>query len=272
MNTTAWKKIETLLLVLLLITTAGLGIYLVTAVGQIQNRIGRLEDEVLDLAHPDGATRSAATRMKKMSADMADLTDRLKALDDRIGAILLKARANSKRLDSLEAGDLSDLGLGALIDRKLQGGAQGAGPLGSFAGRDIDSIGDKIQLTDLQRRRVANLMDKAKEDVMDVLTAARQEDPELVEYIGNVMRSGEDIKNVANQLLPKLFNNNVPGTDESYFSALLDIRQNAAADFENILSADQLDAFGKLEIDIFGIGTGFSPFKKEGEKLATENQ
>ena len=272
MNTTAWKKIETVLLVLLLITTAGLGIYLVTAVDQIRSRLGRLEDEVLDLAHPDGATRSAATRMKKMSADMADLTDRLKALDDRIGAILLKARANSKRLDSLEAGDLSDLGLGALIDRKLKGGAQGAGPLGSFAGRDIDSIGDKIQLTDLQRRRVANLMDRAKEDVMDVLTAARQEDPELVEYIGNVMRSGEDIKNVANQLLPKLFNNNVPGTDESYFSALLDIRQNATADFGNILSADQLDAFGKLEIDIFGIGTGYSPFKKEGEKLATENQ
>ena len=272
MNTTAWKKIETALLVLLLITTAGLGVYLVTTVDQIRDRLGRLEDEVLDLAHPDGATRSAATRMKKMSADMADLTERIKALDDRIGAILLKARANSKRLDNLEAGDLSDLGLGALIDQKLKEGAHGAGPLGPSTGRDIDSIGDKIQLTDLQRRRIANLMNKAKEDVMSVLTAARQEDPELVEYIGKVMRSGEDIKSIANQLLPKLFNNNVPGTDESYFSTLLDIRQNATVDFRDILSADQFDTFGKLGIDIFGIGTGYSPFKKEGEKLATENQ
>ena len=152
MNTTTWKKIETVLLVLLLITTAGLGIYLITAVGQIRNRLGRLEDEVLDLAHPDGATRSAATRMKKMSADMADLTKRLEALDDRIGALLLKARANSKRLDSLEAGDLSDLGLGALIDRKLKGGAHGAAPFGPSAGRDIDSIGDKIQLTSHHQR------------------------------------------------------------------------------------------------------------------------
>ena len=272
MNTNAWKKIVTVLLALLLILTAGLGVYLTTAVGQIRSRLDRLEDEVLDLAHPDGATRSAATRMKKMSAEMADITERLKSLDDRIGAILLKARANSRRLDSLEAGDLSDLGLGALINRKLTGGADGVGPLGPSTGRDIDSIGDKIQLTDLQRRRVTNLMDKAKEDVLNVLSAARQEDPELVEYIGNALNSGEDIKSIANQLLPKLFNNNVPGTDESYFSALLDIRQNATAGFKDILSADQFDAFGKLELDIFGIGTGYSPFKKEGEKLATENQ
>jgi len=177
-------------------------------------------------------------------------------------AAMLKLRAVSRRLDALEAGDIEDLGIESIIDQKLLEKMPSGGPAGRRVAK-LDAVGEKLGLTDAQKKRAAEVIDRAKGDVLDILRVEDEDGLSMSERIAARVKGPGTRAEKTRGILTDLFDRSVPGTDESYFTAMANSRQKAISDFKGGLSDQQLSAFGGLGIDVFGIDTGYSPFADE---------
>jgi Spy/CpxP family protein refolding chaperone len=193
-------------------------------------------------------------------------------LEDTISALVLKLRANSKRLDRLEAGDLGDLGIDALIDRKLDETIAMRAGAGLGRRPDMEALGDRLGLDGRQRQQITSLLDKAKARVYDVMAADMGDGRDMMDSMLETMRGKGSREDKTRKVLSDMFNQNVPGSDDSYFSTLMDIRTSSVSGFQQILTPEQLASFKSLNIDFFGIQTGYSPFSEELQQVLAGGQ
>jgi hypothetical protein len=176
--------------------------------------------------------------------------------------VSMKLRALSRRLDALEAGDIEDLGIETLIDQKLLEKMPGGRPVGRRFAK-LDDVSDRIGLSEAQKRRAAEVIDRAKEDVLEVLRAKDEDGMSMSDRIAARLKGPGNRSEKTRGILTDLFEKSVPGTDESYFTAMSNSRQRAISDFKDGLTDQQLNAFGGLGIDVFGLDTGYKPFADE---------
>jgi hypothetical protein len=264
MKTSIGMKLVIAVLFVLGAGSAALAVRLTFAVRDLDKRAAATQealDGLLDAMNAknelDAATRSAG-------ADGAESKLELEP-------VMLKLRALSRRLDALEAGDIEDLGIESLIDRKLlekmpPGGRSGV----RFA--QLDDVGNKIGLSDAQKKRAAEVLDRAKEDVLNLLRAEDEDGLSMSERIAANVKGPGTRAEKTRRILTDLFDRSVPGTDESYFTAMANSRQGAISAFKSGLTDAQLSAFGGLGIDVFGIETGYSPFADEMKNALTGPQ
>jgi hypothetical protein len=255
------------LLVVLVLACIGLGAawaYVGQALGRATDEITRLEGEIADLAHPDGATRSAYDELGKTGSAIEELRKQQAELADRVDALMLKLRSTDKRLDSVEAGDLEDLGIDNLVDQKLS--ERIAERRHTMAGRkrpSIDKIAEYLGLSAGQQQRLADTIDRAKDDVWEMLNERREDGRTLADDLAEILNSPVAPKTKKKQLLSKLFKEAPLGSEDSYFTKMMEIRSGALDGFNGILTADQHAKFKGMGIDPFGIQTGYSPFRDE---------
>jgi len=236
---------------------AVLAVRLAFAVRDLEERAAAIQETLDGLSDAMSARSEIDAASRKAAASDGDAVSKRE-----LETVMLKLRAVSRRLDALEAGDIEDLGIETLIDRKLLEKMPRGGPVGRRFAK-LDDVGDKIGLSDAQKRRAAEVIDRAKENVLEILRAEDEDGLTMSERIAARLKGPGNRSEKTRGILTDLFEKSVPGTDESYFTAMSNSRQKAISDFKNGLTDQQLNAFGGLGIDVFGLDTGYSPFAEE---------
>lgn len=256
-----------LLLILLIVGLGGAIAFNVLLLGEFNetsDEIHRLEERVEGL---EQLGRDSAKAAREGAEAAGPMERRLEDLDDHLSSLGLKLRANGKRLDALEAGDLGDLGIDELIDQKLVETINKAryGPLGKAP--DVEKLGDYLELTERQKQRITSLLDESKERVYDIMAREMGDDGNMMDRMLETMNGSGDREQKTKKILSDLFETTVPGTDESYFTTLMDIRTKAMSDFQGTLTGEQLKNFEGSGAKIFGIRTGYHPFSEELQQV-----
>jgi len=257
MKTSFGTKLAIFVLFILCAGAMVLAVRLTFAMQDVEKRAAAIRETV------DGLTDAMSARSEIDAASRrAAAADGDTASKSDLEVMMLKLRAVSRRLDALEAGDIEDLGIETLIDRKLLEKMPRGGPAGRRIAK-LDAVSEKIGLSDAQKRRAAEVIDRAKEDVLEILRAEDEDGLSMSERIAARVKGPGTRSEKTRGILTDLFEKSVPGRDESYFTAMSNSRQKAISDFKNGLTDQQLNAFGGLGIDVFGIDTGYSPFAEE---------
>jgi hypothetical protein len=265
MKTTPVTKLVLFLLFLLGAGSAALAIRTSLAVRDLEKRAAATKDALDGLADSINAREEMDAAARKSGSEGDGASKR------QLEAMMLKLGAVSRRLDALEAGDIENLGIETLIDRKLlEKMPPGRGMARRFA--QLDAISEKLGLSDAQKRRAAEVIDRAKTDVIDILRAEDEDGLSMSERIAEHVKEPGTRAEKTRRILTDLFDKEVPGTSDSYFSTIMGVRQNAITDFKGGLTDQQLSTFGGLGIDVFGIETGYSPFAEEMKSALTGKQ
>lgn len=259
-----WNKVVLAVLVLACAGLAAASVYVLAALGEATEQLTRFEGQLADLAHPDGATRSVHDKLGDVSEQLAKLQEQSAELTDRVDALTLKLRATGRRLDLFETGDLEDLGIDELVDRKLS--QQLVERRQQLAGRrrpTVDKLGEYLDLNAGQQQRIAAVIDRAKDDVWEVLSTQRGDGRSLMDDLAETLNAPLAPEVKKKQLLSKLFKEGPPDSEDSYFTKIMEIRSGALDDFYGVMTQDQLGKFKTMGIDPFGVQTGYSPFRDE---------
>jgi hypothetical protein len=259
-----WLKVVISSLVLACLGLAAAAVYLLSALDHANDKLSRLEGRISDLAHPDGATRSAHDKLTDIGEQLGQLRKQSSDLADRVDVLTLKLRATSRRLDLIEAGNLEDLGIDELVNQKLSDKIDERRERLSGRHRpSVERLGEYLGLSAGQQQRVAEAIDRAKDDVWEMLNQRRQDGRALTDDLAEILNAplAPDVKK--KQLLSKLFKEGPPNSEDSYFTEIMEIRSGALDGFYGALNAEQQAKFKSMGIDPFGVQTGYSPFRDE---------
>lgn len=265
MKTTPGLKVVIIVLFVLGAGSAALAVRLTLAVRDLEERAAATREKLDGLADAMRAKDELAAAAQS-SSDAGDATSKRD-----LEVAMMRLRALSRRLDALEAGDIEDLGIETLIDRKLLEKMPPGGPGGRRAAK-LDTVGEKLGLSEAQKKRAAEVLDRAKTDVLDILSARDDDGLTMSQRIAEDLKGPGSRAEKTRKLLTDMFDRSVPGTDDSYFTAIMNIRRNAISDFNSGLTGQQLSAFEGLGIDVFGIETGYSPFAEQMKSALTGPQ
>jgi hypothetical protein len=254
-----------LLLVLVLAlsaTAAGLAVRTTLALRGLEKRAALAQEAIDGLAAALDARQEMDAAARRNGADGGDASKR------QLDAVTLKLAALGRRLDALEAGDIQDLGIETLIDRKLlEKMPQDWGGTRRLA--QLDAVAARLGLSDAQKKRAAEIIDRAKSQLVEALRKSDQDGVTMSERIADRIKGPGNREQKMRGILTDLFDQNVPGTNDSYFTTLAGIRQGAVTDFQDSLTSDQLAAFNNLGIGVFAIDTGYTPFAEEMRNTLT---
>jgi len=260
------NKTGTVLAILILGLAGAIGLAAVQLIrlGEVGDRVDLLERRLGEL---EG--RAAAGERRAGSGeggDLAELERAQEALGRRVDALLLRTTSNTKRLDFIEAGDIGDLGIEAFIEERIASSGAGKGLLG---GRypDLDRVAGFLGLSAGQQARVAEIIDRSKDRVLKVMETAHGDGRTLVGEVADVLSAPMTPENKLKQMQNMLFGHGPPGSEDSYFTHVMEIRVEALDAFQGTLTAEQQAKWKTMGHDLFAIRTGYSPFKSAAETL-----
>jgi hypothetical protein len=174
-------------------------------------------------------------------------------------AIFLKLNALGRRLDAIESGNIEEIEIGEMVDNRVNASAGG-----DKAGRphrlSIDALASKLGMTDEQKEKAAQVINDARTEVVKLLDEPGPDGRAMTEQIAEIMKGPGRREDKNRQLFAAMSGNNVPGTDESYISAISGIRERATSAFRGNLSDEQIETLSNSRFKLLGIDTGYSPF------------
>jgi hypothetical protein len=244
MNAPAFQKFAALVLLLALAGAIGLAVVQYSRLGEVRWRIDRL----------DGRVNELLARESTGAGDEDDIAGRLDDL----------RRANEalgKRLDSIEAGDLEDLGLEDYVEQKV-GETLGQGTTLNTRRPDLDRVAEYLGLSDRQRARVADIIDRSKDDVWKLMQETGADGRSLSEGVKEALTAPVAPEKKNEAMADQLFNHGPVGSEDSYFTHMMDIRAEALDTFQGTLTAEQQAKWKGMGFDLFAIQTGYTPFRK----------
>lgn len=207
---------------------------------------------------------------EELSAEMEGLETQLDELDEEVAnlrAMSLYASGKLKRmgikvddLDSMES-DLTDVfpELDSVIDRKVSekmagGRTNKVGPLPT-----MEALSETLQMTPYQQQKSQQVLNQAKYDAFNIVNTPRADGSTLLGEITDVMVNSDQPRQDGTKVMLKLFYENVPGTDKTYFKALKELQTGTQNDFSGLMTEDQLSTYNNMDVNLFGVQTGYSP-------------
>jgi hypothetical protein len=262
MATNNASRLLVTVLLLALAGVIGLAIVQYQRLGEAGRRIERLEGRVDGLLAEDGNPRDPG--------DIATRLDELRAADEALGrrvdALLLRTTANTRRLDSIAAGDLGGLGLDAFVAQKVDETLGKPRPMADNR-PELDRVAEYLGLSDHQRRQVADIIDRSKDDVWRMMHERRPDGSDLAGNVTEILNTPMAPDKKLKAMTEGLFQHGPPGSEDSYFTHMMEIRTRALDDFGQTLTDDQRARWKGMGFDLFSIQTGHSPFKQAADEL-----
>lgn len=148
-----------------------------------------------------------------------------------------------------------------IIDKKVEEKVKArVGEDNGFGGkkRPLADVAKEMGVPADAELKMADAANKAKQEVFDLLKLPRAEGGNLVDDIIDAMTSGDQVK--AQQQFMRIFKENVPGTNETYFTAALRISEEATKKFEGFLSEEQMTKYRHTGVGPLDLETGFDPW------------
>jgi len=218
-------------------------------VRQTNDRLDRLESK-----QRDSAARAEVARLEEQVGKVeAEVAEAKRAVPAPV--------APARRDASTEAplGPLSADEISQLIDQKVeQKVKEKKGGFGGDNKRPLADVAKEVGLETGVQIRMAEVTNEAKDVVFQLLLKPRADGTNLVDEIIAAFTSGDQEK--AGQVWMKMFKENVPGTNETYFAAALRVSDDVMKKFEKLMTPEEFAKYKHTGVGPLDLETGYDPF------------
>lgn len=155
-----------------------------------------------------------------------------------------------------------------MIDRKVDEKVKAQGQDNGFGGkkRPLRDVAKELEMPHEVEVAMAKLVNEAKQASFELLQTPRSDGTNLVDDLVAAFKSGEKATENVQQVFMRIFKENVPGTNETYFAAVLKISDEAMKKFEGVLTPEQLTKYKHTGVGPLDLETGFDPFAEYMKK------
>jgi hypothetical protein len=229
------------------------GAYIASArarITQLQERLDRIEARQRDLA-----SRSDVERVDERIA---------KVESDGVQARRTPPPAPTPTADPAAPlpASVSPDDIAAMIDRKVEEKVKAKGEENGFGGkkRPLNDVAKELGLSTETQMAMAAIVNEGKTASFDVLKTLRDDGRNLVDDIIDAIKSPENPQEKMQQQFMRIFKEQVPGTQETYFAAVIKVSDTILKKFENVLTPEQIAKFKHTGVGPLDLETGFDPF------------
>ncbi len=226
-------------------------------VRQTNDRLDRLESK-----QRESAAREEVARLEEQVGRVeAQVAESKKLVPAPAPAAAAKA-ATEAPLGPLSADEIS-----LLIDQKVeQKVKEKKGGFGGDDKRPLADVAKQVGLDSGVEMRMAEITNEAKDVVFQLLLKPRADGTNLVDEIIAAFTSGDQEK--AGQVWMRMFKENVPGTNETYFAAALRVADDVMKKFEKLMTPEEFAKYKHTGVGPLDLETGYDPF---GEYWKSKN-
>ncbi len=238
---------------------------------------------VLLLAVPAlGALAWAASTTRALRAEVRELQERLARLETRPKAApalptgeLDSLRAEIARVEAKTAAPAPPPGAAAvvpteedirkIVDERIEekaAAAPEAKKKDGFGGDDrkvpLHDLGKELALDPETQRRVAEIANRTKKEIFEVLKAPRADGTEMAGELIQAFLSGEPEK--TKQVFQRLFTEKVPGSEQTYLMTVAGIQDRARQLLKGTMGEAVYTRFEHMSVKPENIETGWDPW------------
>ena len=230
------------------------------ASGRLDDRMAELEESVDDLGETDELTEA----LIEMQEDMEDLEEEV----DAVRASTIYSSGQLNKLDTKIDHDVGDLAttladmfpqLEDLVEKKvsekMSGGEHSARP--RF--KSMDFLEQELGLNQYQNQKTGEIFNAAKYEAFEVVSLPREDGTSIVQELKDTLMTSSQPQKDGMKVLMKLMVENVPGTEETYFSRLTKIREDAVDEAGEVMSPDQAAKLESMNVNAYSVQTGYNP-------------
>jgi hypothetical protein len=275
-------KVLTVVSFLVSTVAVGLLVLLVLETGALRERVQRLEarpaptapptpGELLEAARPELVRLAQELRAPPPAAPegLAPLETRLDVLETRLEATEQQTRSARSLLLSgrLETGESVDQFLERRLAEHRLGGARDR-PWDDETDREerskrsFEDLATALALDQVQQDEVRRILDDLKRRSFQLLSTTRVDGGSFVEDVTALfLTGGEPEQPQLQELFSRIMKEPLPGSDETFGSALVTLNLDAATRIKQHLQPEQATVLDGFAIDLGDIDTGFDPFE-----------
>lgn len=255
MQTPRWIPVAVGVLIAVVLVQLLLMTKLWCASGRMDERLARME-------------KAADERKTAELAEALDETQlQLDELSDDVDRLRVRSLSSAKS-PTQASGDAADIESGlksmfpnieALVDQKV------AEKLESKEGSvhpkfiSMDELSEKLTLNQYQKQQVSDIFNRAKYEAFEVVSTPRSDGSSILEELKDAMLNSSQPRKDGTKVLLKLMVDDIPGTNETYFSRLTQIREDAISESSTAMDADQYESLKNLGVNVYAVQTGYNP-------------
>ncbi len=241
----------------ILVGVLGLGLIGETAyIGVLRRQVGDLRDRVdrVESKQRDAAPRAQLAKVEEQVGRVEEQVAEVKRRPAPVPVPAPGAAAAPSGSPALSTDEIH-----ALIDQKVDEKVKAKeGMFGDSKKRPLSEVAKEAGLDDGAQFKMAEITDAAKKEVFDLLKTPRADGSNLVDELITAMTSGDPEK--ATAVWSKMFKENVPGTNETYFAAAIRISEETMAKYAKVLTPEQLTKYKHTGVGPLDLETGYDPF------------
>jgi hypothetical protein len=230
-------------------------------VSEMRDRIARVE-----LRQKELAAKSQVARLEEQVAKVeTDVVETKRS----VAAMPAPSSADPSSSPAPAIGPtVSSDELAAMIDKKVEEKVKAQGQDNGFGGkkRPLRDVAKELEMPHEVEVAMAKVVNEAKQASFELLQTPRSDGTNLVDDLVAAFKSGEKATENVQQVFMRIFKENVPGTNETYFAAVLKISEEAMKKFETVLTPEQLTKYKHTGVGPLDLETGFDPFAEYMKK------
>ncbi|MBI2899142.1 MAG: hypothetical protein HYY17_03095 [Planctomycetes bacterium] len=173
-----------------------------------------------------------------------------------------ESRSTAARAGEPATTPLTEERISEIIDSKVDEKVKARqGEDNGFGGkkRPLADVAREIGVPKETQAVLAEYADDAKRRVFDLLKLPRSDGSNLVDDIVAALKSDRPQENVGAQFM-RIFKENVPGTNETYFAAALRISEETMQRFGTVLTPEQMTGYKHTGVGPLDLETGYDPW------------
>jgi hypothetical protein len=220
-------------------------------VEDLRGRVDRLEAK-----QRDAAARADVERLEEQVVKVEGDVAAVKRAPPPAPAPAAAAAPGASGAPGLTPDDLDQI-----IDQKVSEKVKArVGEDNGFGGkkRPLADVAKELGLPHDVEVQMAQAANEAKQEVFDILKTLRADGGNLVDDIWTAMKTGDQEK--AQKEFMRIFKDQVPGTNETYFTAAIRVSDATMKKFEQFLTPEQLTKYKHTGVGPLDLETGFDPW------------
>lgn len=230
----------------------------------LSRKIDRLQQQVERLEHrsKESATK---TRVQELEQQVVEVQERA----DRALPRTEKPEQAAAREEAGQALAVTDEQLQQIVEKKVQEQLEKQPKDNGWGGKKLplQTIADDLKLDPATQAAMADVVNVAKQEAFDLLKTQREDGSSLADEIMDAFtKGGDQAQELAQKSFMKIFSDKVPGTDETYLQAMLQIQERAHAGLQRILPPDQYMRYKHTGVEPLDVETGFDPWTEYFKK------
>jgi hypothetical protein len=163
---------------------------------------------------------------------------------------------------ALNQGELADQVVDKIEKRMNEKAAKVAGREYSDDGRwkaPLDELVAELALNETSKGEAKRIFDDVKDRGYALLKLQRLDGGSLLDDYVAALKNGPDAESSTKTFFKRIVNEHVPGTDETYLAAFIEIGQDADRDLAKTLDRPTMAKLRGLRVDLLDVKTGYDP-------------